>query len=92
MDGRSVTKELAAQWKAGLLEQGFTPTTVNGKVSAVNGLFRFLGWEECRLKFLKVQRRSLRDASRELTRGEYERLLEAASEQVRLLERLRLVS
>lgn len=85
LDGRSVTKELAAQWKAGLLEQGFTPATVNGKVSAVNGLFRFLGWEECRLKFLKVQRRSFRDASRELTRGEYERLLEAASEQVRLL-------
>lgn len=85
LDGRSVTKKLAAQWKAGLLEQGFTPATVNGKVSAVNGLFRFLGWEECRLKFLKVQRRSFRDASRELTRGEYERLLEAASEQVRLL-------
>lgn len=78
LDGRSVTKELSAQWKAELLEAGLSPTTVNGRLSAVNGLFRFLGWEECRVKFLKLQRKAFRDASRELTRTEYERLLSAA--------------
>ena len=40
--------------------------------------FHFLGWDECRAKFLKVQRRLFRDAGRELTRQEYERLLAAA--------------
>lgn len=47
-------------------------------LAALNGLFRFLGWDECRARFLKVQRRLFRDASRELTRVEYDRLLEAA--------------
>ena len=32
----------------------------NAKLSALNGLFRFLGWEECRVKFLRVQRRVFR--------------------------------
>mgnify|MGYP002920337276 CR=1 FL=1 len=50
-------------------------------LAALNGLFRFLGWEECRVKFLKVQRRLFRDAGRELVRNEYDRLLEAARAQ-----------
>ncbi|MFR3290275.1 MAG: tyrosine-type recombinase/integrase [Lachnospiraceae bacterium] len=47
--------------------------------SALNGLFRFLGWDECRLKFLKIQRRLFRDGRRELTKNEYERLVSTAS-------------
>ena len=73
-----VTKELTAGWKDYLLSCGYAPATINSMLAAVNGLFRFLGWDECRVKFLKVQRRLFRDASRELTRPEYERLLETA--------------
>ena len=50
-------------------------------LAAINGLFHFLGWDECRVKFLKVQRRLFRDAGRELTRPEYDRLLETARAQ-----------
>lgn len=89
LDGREVTKERTAEWKAYLLEQGYAPVTINAMLSALNGLFRFLGWEECRVKFLKIQRRLFRDVSRELTRGEYDRLLASAKEQGR--ERLALV-
>lgn len=85
LDGRLVTKQLAAEWKVYLLSQGLLPATVNGKVSAVNGLFRFLGWEDCRVKFLKLQRRAFRDASRDLTRSEFERLRAAASGRLALL-------
>ncbi|HIT31568.1 MAG TPA: site-specific integrase, partial [Candidatus Enterenecus stercoripullorum] len=53
---RPVTKELAAGWKEHLLAQGYAPVTVNAMLAAINGLFRFLGWEDCRVKFLKVQR------------------------------------
>lgn len=74
----TVTKEAASRWKGFLLDQGLAPATVNAKLSAVNGLFRFLGWEECRVRFLKVQRRTFRDASRDLERGEYFRLMETA--------------
>ena len=63
----------------------FRSATVNAKLSAINGLFRFLGWDECQVKFLKLQRRTFRDASRDLSRQEYDRLLSAASGYVELL-------
>lgn len=76
--GRTVTKEAVAGWKAHLQEANYAPVTINSMLAALNGLFRFLGWEECRVRFLKVQRRMFRDSSRELTRAEYERLLQTA--------------
>lgn len=87
--GRAVTKDRAVEWKAHLLRKEYAPSTVNGMLSAVNGLFRFLGWSECRVKFLKIQRRLFQDTRRELSRGEYERLLAAAKEKGR--QRLALV-
>lgn len=36
--GREVTKEMVTQWKAHLLENGQSPSTVNAKLAAVNGL------------------------------------------------------
>lgn len=85
LGGRQASRLLAAEWKTHLLSRNLSPATVNGKVSAVNGLFRFLGWEDCRVKFLKLQRRAFRDASRELTRREFEQLREAASGRETLL-------
>lgn len=78
--GRAVTKERVAEWKSHLAAAGYAPATINTKLSAVNGLFDHLGWSECRVKFLKIQRRLFRDAGRELTKGEYQRLLSAAWE------------
>ena len=78
LDGRAVTKELVLGWKAWLLDSGYAPVTVNSMISAVNGFFQFVGWEECRVKFLRVQRRIFRDRSRDLTKEEYQRLLDAA--------------
>lgn len=78
LEGRPVTKENAAQWKTHLLDKGQAPATINAKLSAINGLFAFCGWDDCRVKFLKIQRRVFRDAARELTKDEYSRLLETA--------------
>ena len=75
---RSVTKEVAAQWKEYLVEQKYAPVTVNSMLSSVNGFLRFVGWEECRVKFLRIQRRTFRDRSRDLNREEYQRLLDTA--------------
>lgn len=78
LGGEAVTKEAVTDWKSHLLAAGYAPTTINAMLAALNGLFRFLGWEDCRVKFLKIQRRLFRDTSRELTRPEYDRLLETA--------------
>ena len=41
--GRESTQETAAEWRGALLNLGLAPATVNAKLSALNGLFRFLG-------------------------------------------------
>ncbi len=77
---KPVTKEAALDWKESLLAAGLTAVTVNGKISALNGLLSFIGWKECRIKFLRLQRRMFRERNRELTRNEYLRLLNTARE------------
>lgn len=49
-------------------------------LSALNGLFKFLGCDEYKVKFLKIQRRLFRDSNRELCKTEYDRLLVSAKE------------
>lgn len=76
----AVTKEAVTGWKEHLLAQGKAPATINAALAALNGLFRYLGWEDCRARFLKIQRRVFRDARRELTRFDYDRLITTARE------------
>lgn len=81
LGSRRDLKGAGAQWKAQLLEAGYRPETVNGKLSALNQFFGYLGWGECRVKYLRVQRRLFRNRERELEKGEYLRLLETAESQ-----------
>ena len=76
LDGREISKENTAAWKAHLVEQGYAPASVNAMLSALNSLLEFLGLGGCRVKFLRVQRRLFRDAGRELTKAEHQRLLQ----------------
>ena len=78
LDGGAVGQETAAQWKQSLLERRLAPATINSMLAAVNKLFSVLGWTECRVKPLRVQRQMFRDAGRELTREDYFRLLRTA--------------
>ena len=78
LNGAPATHGGTAAWRDGLLDRGYSPVTVNSMVAAVNHFFHFLGWEDCKVKALRIQRRLFRDDRRELTREEYERLLTAA--------------
>ena len=75
---KPVTKETVTRWKEQLAASGCQPVTINGKISAVNKFFAFLGWADCRVKYLKIQRRMFRNTERELTKDEYSRLVEIA--------------
>ena len=66
-------------WRDHLLSRGYRPVTINSMLSAVNRYLRFLGREDCRVGFLRIQRRAFRDPARELTREEYERLVRQAT-------------
>ena len=76
--GAPVTKTAVVGWKEYLLAQGYGPSTINGKLTALDRFFRFLGWERFGAKHLKLQKRMFRDESRELTQAEYRHLLGAA--------------
>ena len=73
-----VTKELACRWKERLAASGWQPATINGKLAALNKFFAFLGWIDCQVKYLKVQRRMFRSSGRELSRKDYTCLVETA--------------
>ena len=89
LSGREASKENAAGWKEYLTEMSYVPATINSMLSAVNDFFRFMGWEECRVKFLHIQRKMFREQARALDRKEYLRLLHTAQQQGK--ERLRLL-
>ena len=77
---RPLCKEEAVSWKQSLLEKGYANTTINGMIVAVNRFFRQIGREDCLLKELRVQRRVFRNRERELTRQEYQRLVDTAQQ------------
>ena len=52
--------------------------SVNAMLAAVNKLLTCMGWEDCKVRYLRTQRQMFRKAERELTRAEYQRLLESA--------------
>ena len=76
-EGKVVEKALVIQYKE-TLAQRFAPAGVNTTLAAMNGFFRFLGWYECIVKPLQIQRRVFSSADRELSREEYQRLVQAA--------------
>ena len=55
-------------------------SSINSMFGAVNQFFEFLG-SDLRLRYIKVQRQTFISADRELTRKEYENLVEAAKQQ-----------
>lgn len=75
---RQLSKEGVIAYKQHLVEKGYKSTSINSMLVAVNGMLSFLGRPDCRVKLLKTQRQVFRDRGRELTQGEYKRLLEAA--------------
>ena len=74
---RSVQKERVILYKNYLVEN-YAVASVNSILAAINSFFKELGWYDCVVKAVKVQRTAFRDQERELTKEEYYRLLKAA--------------
>ena len=77
LQGAAPSRTLLAAYREELASR-HRPQTVNAKLSAVNAYLRFLGREDCRQRFLSVQRRAFIDEEKELTGREYRRLIAAA--------------
>ena len=75
--GGRVDKDLVLRYKR-QLQQGYATASANSMLVALGCFFHFLGWEDCRVRLFKCQRRVFRDRARELSREEYLRLVAAA--------------
>lgn len=75
--GKEVSKENVIAYKAKLTET-YAPAGVNTTLAALNGFFRFMGWADCNVKPLHIQRRVFSDKKKELSREEYQRLVDTA--------------
>ena len=77
LNGRELTKQEVMEYKKQISE-GYAPASVNSMLVSVNSFLRFAGYEECRVKLLKIQRQMFVNEKKELTAAEYRRLLKAA--------------
>lgn len=75
--GKEITKERLIEYRDRLLESR-KAQTVNGCLSAINAYLDCCGMTGMKLRLLKVQRQAFLEESRELSRKEYKRLLNAA--------------
>lgn len=89
LDGETVTKETTVAFKQYLLDSGYAVRSVNSMLASLNCLFSFLGWSDCKVKSLKIQRQVYCSEEKELTKAEYERLCRTAKEKHN--ERLNLI-
>ena len=75
-----VTKTQVIRFKQNLMEK-YTVSSVNSILAAVNSFFREMGWYDCIVRSVRVQGEAFRSSDRELTKQEYDRLLDTALKQ-----------
>lgn len=73
----ALCKEILVCWKAHLTGK-YAPASVNSMLAAINGFLEWTGLPQLKVKPLKIQREIFSRPERELTRVEYDRLLQAA--------------
>ncbi len=81
---KEVTKELVIEWKKDLMEKKYAIASINSMLASVNSLFGFLGWNDCKVKNLKIQKKAYCPENKELTKEEYIRLIGAAKNKPQL--------
>ena len=75
--GKGVDKQIVLEYKAYLVEN-YKPASVNSVISSLNSFFTYNEWYDCKVKSLKIQKQIFASKEKELTKAEYERLLDAA--------------
>jgi site-specific recombinase XerD len=74
---REVERSLVISYKEEIASS-YTSSGANSMIAALNSFFKFLGWSDLCIRQLKVQKKVYAPEEKELTRGEYERLIRCA--------------
>lgn len=84
----AVTKETVIAYKK-YLQENYAVRSVNSMLASINSFFSFFGWNDLKVKSLKLQQQVYCPEEKELAKAEYTRLCKAA--QRRHNERLNLI-
>lgn len=84
IEGKKVTKELVIAYKQKLVESQYAVTSINSMLASINAFLKFLEWPELQVKGIRIQKQIYCAEEKELTKNEYQRLLEAAKGKPRL--------
>lgn len=77
-DGGQITKETVTAYKNYLIDKNYAARSINSMLASVNSLLSFLGWSDCKVKSIKLQRQIYCPEEKELTKAEYARLVNTA--------------
>lgn len=89
LSNRAISKEIAIEYKQQLVNDGYAVRSINSMLVSLNGLFAFLGWDDCKVKTIKSQQQIFCPEEKELTKAEYMRLVNTAKQKGN--ERLNLI-
>lgn len=79
-----ISKEVVMSWKKELQIKEYAVRSINSMLASLNSLLDFLGWSDCKVKSIKQQKQVYCAEEKELSKGEYLRLLEAAENKPQL--------
>lgn len=77
LNGEIPNKHRVLEYKDYLIDK-YKTASVNSVLSSLNAFFEYSDWFRLKVKCIKVQRQIFSDSEKELTKNEYERLLDAA--------------
>lgn len=89
LGGAEITKGKVIAYKSRLLAENYAVRSINSMLASLNSLFSFLGWSDCKVKSIKLQRQIYCPEEKELTKAEYMRLVNTAKQKSN--ERLSLI-
>lgn len=73
-----MTKESVISYKNKLFSDNYAVRSINSMLASLNGLFSFGGWDDLKVKSIKLQRQIYCPEEKELTKAEYLRLVNTA--------------
>lgn len=71
VSGSEITKKTVIAYKNELLSKNYAVRSINSMLASLNGLFLFLGWQEFKVKSIKLQRQVYCPEEKELTKEEF---------------------
>ncbi len=80
VDSSNVTKKMVIEYKNKLISDNYAVRSINSMIASLNSFFVFIGWEDLKVKSIKLQRQIYCPEEKELTKAEYLRLVNTAKQ------------